>query len=814
MNGFGAHMWRAGLRMHPPVDIIGGRANMKPREKAFRPNTEPKKREAEREADHSPPPPPPPPPPAWQDGMDNADGNGSLGAWGNGRTRPGFGQLHDKDQLKRIDRRRHWDKKTWRPLSLGPPPADHFIPATPRPREDHGLYNMKRLRKAGTEEVVERTRERNKNLIFDTPSRRLACRTDDTLTVQIERLLLEAYRNPDAIEGTDPIQYYGKAAGTLATRSSSPSSKLTSTGHPPKPGNGSSLPQRARATPAAIAAAPSQAVASPSSALTPTTPPSCGTKAPDALAVAVVPSASSGASSGDREPQSGQVGAGRQQRPAIAASGSGGKRGSGTEGASPASGGDGKSQGVNRGAGRKAASRSPASQRSGAKQPLRRAAGGRREGGEHGTSPARSVNLLFSEEAAGAEGVEEADEEVEASTTTSWSEEDAAAAAAAAMAAAAEAEDAYETLRSPAARGGDPSGEKVRAALETLIRLCEVDTPSSDTGSVTGSESEWDESAPPCIVRQSGTIVSYEELITAVLSALKFHAGVPSVQAPGCSLISHLANCEAAKQQSTDAGAFEVIAGALKAHAASKHVQQCAALAVLKLTLPSQPRPDSRDAMRVQIAIGAGILDALEAIANEHSTSSSQEQLQQGPTPYEAIKSLEDDASSGPTGNAVVASKAAHQAQRSTGLRSTQPSQASAPPPLRVRLSAAAAAWLGYVQHNFLAATPAREPGSYADNLDVYHGRAPSKPPGPAAINLHIGHVGRGGGGTPPSEDGSISHEEHRMGVGHGLGWQGMMERSAGGGTGAAGKLPSTSKARSLWDEVLHGMRTFRCFGW
>ena len=52
------------------------------------------------------------------------------------------------------------------------------------------------------------------------------------------------------------------------------------------------------------------------------------------------------------------------------------------------------------------------------------------------------------------------------------------------------------------------------------------------------------------------------------------------------------------------------------------------------------------------------------------------------------------------------------------------------------------------------------------------------------------------------------------MGVGHGLGWQGMMERSAGGGTGAAGKLPSTSKARSLWDEVLHGMRTFRCFGW
>ena len=273
MNGFGAHMWRAGLRMHPPVDIIGGRANMKPREKAFRPNTEPKKREAEREADHSPPPPPPPPPPAWQDGMDDADGNGSTGAWGNGRTRPGFGQLHDKDQLKRIDRRRHWDKKTWRPLSLGPPPADHFIPATPRPREDHGLYNMKRLRKAGTEEVVERTRERNKNLIFDTPSRRLACRTDDTLTVQIERLLLEAYRNPDAIEGTDPIQYYGKAAGTLATRSSSPSSKLTSTGHPPKPGNGSSLPQRARATPAAITAAPSQAVASPSSALTPTTPP-------------------------------------------------------------------------------------------------------------------------------------------------------------------------------------------------------------------------------------------------------------------------------------------------------------------------------------------------------------------------------------------------------------------------------------------------------------------------------------------------------------------------------------------------------------
>ena len=254
----------------------------------------------------------------------------------------------------------------------------------------------------------------------------------------------------------------------------------------------------------------------------------------------------------------------------------------------------------------------------------------------------------------------------------------------------------------------EASAAAVATALAQLNKLCEVEDYDA--------EDEWDGVAPPCIVRASNgevieyaqphlcsppqlssplftapsfsislpltlappclsavTSYRYAQLISAVVAKLDEYADVERVQAVGCSLISRLANCDAAKQQSVDAAALEAVAAALHTHHASKHVAQCAALAVLKLTLPGQQRPDSRDAFRVQRAIDAGCLSAFARVLERYHA---------------------------------------------------RPVAASALPPLRVRLCAAANAWLEYVEENYLAPTAARYEGAYAH---IRH--APLAPP-------------------------------------------------------------------------------------
>ena len=227
-------------------------------------------------------------------------------------------------------------------------------------------------------------------------------------------------------------------------------------------------------------------------------------------------------------------------------------------------------------------------------------------------------------------------------------------------------------------------------------QLCEVGDDAED---------EWDGVAPPCIVRASnGEVIEYAQLIGAVIGKLDAYCEVERVQAVGCSLISRLANCDAAKQQSVDAGALEAIASALNTHHASKHVAQCGALAVLKLTLPGQQRPDSRDAFRVQRAIDAGCLAGFARVLERYHA---------------------------------------------------RPVAPNVLPPLRVRLCAAANAWLEYVEENYLAPTAARYEGAYAHIRHAPLADPPMRPPN--AVWALAAHANRWKVGTapPPQVDSS-----------------------------------------------------------
>ena len=225
--------------------------------------------------------------------------------------------------------------------------------------------------------------------------------------------------------------------------------------------------------------------------------------------------------------------------------------------------------------------------------------------------------------------------------------------------------------------GANTPSTRVAVALATLAQLCDVESDPAD-GVV-------DDAAPPCIVRASGEIVWFPALVGGVVSALTRHAADENVQAASLYLIARLTNCDAAKQGALEAGALDAVAAALDTHGvSSRSVQQCGALAVLQLTLPGLAhRATSQDAVRVQRAIETGILRALSSILA---------------TDPAAIKASTANATVGAGGPETIA---------------IPPANAQLPP-LRVRLCAAAKAWLEYVAENYLTPTPARTPGAFA----------------------------------------------------------------------------------------------------
>ena len=772
--------------MHPPIDIIGGQVKRPARAKAFRPSSDESRQKNDADdaatraaADAAAK--------ARADAAARARAEAEAGGGGGGgvaghdgwnaaslmmmtpRTRArllaaGSQQQAGAETGKIRDRRRHWDMKTWRPIGLGPPPSDSYVLATPRKKEDHG--RIRRIRKTGTDDVFGRTKERDARLVLDTPSRRLACRTDEKLTEQIERLLIEAYLPPNAIADDTSTRRIGWSPAAsrsaavewkaLAGRPRSPAMGLASRPHTtadgsPPPLPTSPVPHSPSETASGTSGSSSTASLHGRRTATRATPSTTSTPSPSSARRAAGRALTVGGSS-------------RRARP------------------SPSS--------------------SPTSREA------------RRLASPGSASSAASVNLLFSEEQ------EQSPPPLGLQAETEQENEHAAAARARPVVTveaseaedAAAAESAFETISAAAAaRGTDrprPSSDQVASALVMLNRLCEVDAPApssayaSEEGGVDeASETDlWDESAPPCIVRQSrpGDVISYERLISAVLGAMVAHGSVETVQAPGGSLISRLANCDAAKQLSVDAGALEVVAAALTQHERSAQVQQCAALAVLKLTLPGQARPDSRDAMRVQRAIDAGILSALEAVVEEHQRLNDQSHLPTH-TPYEAILALESEGTSGATSSPSIPAPRAI-----ARVAEQRPSVPPPPlPPLRVRLSAAASAWLQYVKINFLAATPAREPGAYANKLENEHYRnAPVRPPGPIGVDLRIGpRVGASPAAALTAGQGLA------LPMAPTLGWHRVHAAARGPKGGALDAGGETT----LWDDVFRSLRAFKC---
>ena len=220
----GMHFWRAGLRMHPPVDIIGGKRPQRERrpEQVWKPPPEEKKvvpAKSDRTGKGGGAS-------GFGGGANGANGGSSGGDGDDGNSGP-FRSVTDYEREMQRSMyenavvkvaaprglpKRRWDRKTWRPIGVAAStPHDQLLPATPRhgasPRsKEHALIAARRRRRAGHDEP-DNPREASHaeldsaRLAFDTPSRRLACRTDDGLTFQIEKLLWEAHMHPTPLLG-------------------------------------------------------------------------------------------------------------------------------------------------------------------------------------------------------------------------------------------------------------------------------------------------------------------------------------------------------------------------------------------------------------------------------------------------------------------------------------------------------------------------------------------------------------------------------------------------------------------------------------
>ena len=602
MQGTGSHRWRADLRFHEPITS----STQQKSPKAWRPPSEPRAEKAEpriednsREDNSRPPPMPDARPFEPTMPMPQID-------------------FETKKPAKAKVHKRRWDKKTWKPIDVNnniDKVADTLgvVEETPRVDADP-LAASRRRRVAGSEkELNDASVLAHTHLLVDIPSRRMACRGPEYLTLAILDLIRQAESQPPLLcrhQGeAGPAIPAGKHGKSPSGGRVTPISRTPPHHGAPKVGSDVASPPAAAAAAAAIAAAATCGETAVGSA---TLLAASSLEAPIEAPIASPTSSSPTPTSAPATPHASTTPSPVTGRSSPPTRGSGGhSRGSSKPG-SPAS-----------HAKRRTPRASPPPSRSPSPGGYAEnispssaiaASKGRSRGGRATPSPPSPPEPPQSAEAAAAAAAA-----VAAATA-------AAAAAAAAAAeeharqlecAAIEAADAYDALQSADVAADAELTEGALTRLLTNLSLHVAQMDAANNGRAPPVRLVRPESASGG--EGAASSIECADVVKVVLGTLRVHRGHEGVQAIGCTLISHLANGARAKQQLVDGGAFGAVAEALDAHASSVHVVWGAALAILKLTLPDHfARMQSTDALRVRGAMASGVSDALNSLLERH----------------------------------------------------------------------------------------------------------------------------------------------------------------------------------------------------